>query len=177
MQTNTLQPWLKRLAAVMGMMVVGFALWLMVNQLPDTLKPNLAKAIGVLFNNGGDAVVGVRYLEIPVSDIKRATDFYEFVFGVELERVVVDGYKMAHFPTLGDGKGADVTLAQGDVYIPSKTGAIVYFHVPDIDAVMSRATSRGAETLFAKKEVAPGTWVAEFEDSEGNRVALSQSLD
>jgi hypothetical protein len=122
-------------------------------------------------------VFGVRYLEIPVSDIERAVDFYEFVFGVELERVVVDGYEMANFPTLGDGKGADVTLAQGDVYIPSKTGAIVYFHVPDIDAVMSRAADRGAETLYAKKEVAPGTWVAEFEDSEGNRVALSQSSE
>lgn len=117
----------------------------------------------------------VRYLEIPVSDIERAVEFYEFVFGVELERVVVDGYEMAHFPALGDAKGAEVTLAQGDVYIPSKTGAIVYFHVPDIDAVMSRAAQRGAETLYAKKEVKPGTWIAEFEDSEGNRVALSQS--
>lgn len=122
-------------------------------------------------------MIGVRYLEIPVSDIKRAVDFYEYVFDVELKRVVVDGYEMAHFPTLGDGKGADITLAQGDVYIPSKTGAIVYFHVPDIDVVMSRAANRGAQPLYAKKEVAPGTWVAEFEDSEGNRVALSQSSD
>lgn len=120
-------------------------------------------------------MIGVRYLEIPVSDMERAVEFYGFVFGVELERVVVDGYRMAHFPTLGDGKGADVTLAQGDVYVPSKTGAIVYFHVADIDAVMSRAAERGAATLYAKKEVAPGTWVAEFEDSEGNSVALSQT--
>ena len=130
--------------------------------------------LGCAAQKGGNAVFEVRYLEIPVSNIERAVDFYEFVFGVELERVVVDGYEMAHFPTLGDGKGADVTLAQGDVYIPSKTGAIIYFHVPDIDAVMIRAAERGAETLYAKKEVAPGTWVAELEDSEGNRVALSQ---
>ena len=117
---------------------------------------------------------GVRYLEIPVNDIDRAIAFYEFVFGIELERAVVDGYAMAHFPSLGDGGGADVTLAQGDVYVPSKAGAIVYFHVPDIDAVMSRATERGAAVLYAKKEVSEGTWVAEFEDSEGNRIALSQ---
>ena len=142
------------------------------------LLASLAAALfGCAARNGGNVVFGVRYLEIPVSDIERAVDFYEFVFGVELERVVVDGYEMAHFPTLGDGKGADVTLAQGDVYIPSKTGAIVYFHVPDIDVMMSRAADRGAETLYAKKEVAPGTWVAEFEDSEGNRVALSQSSE
>lgn len=135
----------------------------------------VAASLGCSTGNGGNAVFGVRYLEIPVSDIERAVDFYQFVFGVELERVVIDGYKMAHFPTVSDGKGADVTLAQGDVYIPSRTGAIVYFHVADIDAVMSRATERGAQTLYKKKEVAPGTWVAEFEDSEGNRVALSQT--
>jgi hypothetical protein len=122
-------------------------------------------------------VFGVRYLEIPVADIERAVDFYQSVFGVELQRVVVDGYEMAHFPTVGDGKGADVTLAQGDVYVPSRAGAIVYFHVSDIDAVMSRAAERGAETLYPKKEVAPGIWVAEFADSEGNRVALTQNRE
>lgn len=122
-------------------------------------------------------MIGVRYFEIPVNDIDRAVEFYEFVFGVELERAVVDGYSMAHFPSLGDGRGADVTLAKGDVYVPSKSGAIVYFHVPDIEAVMSRAVARGAAVLYARKEVAPGTWVAEFEDSEGNRIALSQRGD
>ncbi|WP_395772239.1 VOC family protein [Arenimonas sp.] len=122
-------------------------------------------------------MLGVRYLEIPVSHIERATRFYEFIFDIELEREVVDGYTMAHFPTIGDGKGADVALSQGDVYVPSKSGVIVYFHVPDIDAVISRTAERGAATLYAKKEVSPGTWVAEFEDSEGNRVALIQSSD
>ena len=116
----------------------------------------------------------VRYLEIPVNDIDRAVDFYEFVFGVVLKREVVDGYSMAHFPSLGDRRGADISLAQGDVYVPSKSGAIVYFHVPNIDAVISLAVGRGAAVLYAKKEVSSGTWVAEFEDSEGNRIALSQ---
>lgn len=119
----------------------------------------------------------VRYLEIPVNDIDRAVAFYEAVFDVKLDRTTVDGYAMAHFPSLGERLGADVTLAKGDVYVPSKHGAIVYFHVADIDAVMSRATARGATVLYAKEEVKAGTWVAEFEDSEGNRIALSQRDD
>jgi predicted enzyme related to lactoylglutathione lyase len=134
----------------------------------------LMLSLGCSVRDGDHPVIGVRYIEIPVADIERAVAFYGSVFGVALERAVVDGYAMAHFPSLGDGAGADVTLAQGDVYVPSKAGVIVYFHVPDIDAVLSRATERGAAVLYAKKEVAPGTWVAEFEDSEGNRVALSQ---
>jgi hypothetical protein len=47
--------------------------------------------LGCSAQNGGNAVFGTRYLEIPVSDIERAVDFYEFVFGVELGRVVEDG--------------------------------------------------------------------------------------
>ncbi len=119
-------------------------------------------------------MVEVRYLEVPVTDIDRAVEFYEAVFEVELKRETVDGYVMAHFPSLGERVGADVTLAQGDVYVPSKSGAIVYFSVKDIDAVLSRATSRGAMILYEKKEVFPGAWVAEIEDSEGNRIALSE---
>lgn len=117
-------------------------------------------------------MVDVQYLEIPVSDIERAVAFFEAVFAVKLERAVVDGYWMAHFPSTGTG--AAVTLAQGDVYVPTKAGAIIYFSVTDIETVIARATARGSKVLFAKKEVAPGIWVAEFEDSEGNRIALSQ---
>lgn len=53
MQIKTVRQWRKRLAAALCMMLVGFTLWLwfIVNQLPETLKPNSAKPIGVLFNN------------------------------------------------------------------------------------------------------------------------------
>lgn len=122
-------------------------------------------------------MVDVRYIEIPVADIDRATAFYERVFETRLAREMVDGYAMAHFPSGDDKIGADVALAQGDVYVPTKAGAIVYFHVADIDAVMARAISLGAPVLHEKKEVAPGTWIAEFEDSEGNRIALSERAD
>ena len=122
-------------------------------------------------------MVEVRYIEIPVADIDRATAFYERVFETRLAREMVDGYAMAHFPSGDDKIGADVTLAQGDVYVPTRAGAIVYFHVADIDAAIARATSLGAQVLYEKKEVAPGTWVAEFEDSEGNRIALSERDD
>lgn len=117
---------------------------------------------------------GVRYLEIPVADLERAMAFYAFVFGIELQRETVDGYAMAHFPSLAEDRGADVSLAQGDVYVPSRSGPIVYFDVADLDAVLGRAVARGAAVLYPKKAVGPNAWIAEFEDSEGNRIALSQ---
>ena len=117
----------------------------------------------------------VFHFEIPVTDIDRAVAFYERVFGFELRRERVDGYEMAFFPRADASPGASGALALGDVYKPSKEGAIIYFDVPDIDAVLARATDHGAKVLYDKKDIGEAGFVAEFEDSEGNRIALSQA--
>jgi predicted enzyme related to lactoylglutathione lyase len=118
----------------------------------------------------------VHYFEIPVTDIERAMRFYSAVFGFALTRQTVDGYEMALFPRIDGAPGASGALAMGDVYVPSKSGPIVYFDVPDIDAVLERAQAQGAVILYAKKRVGPG-YVAEIEDSEGNRIALHALTD
>jgi uncharacterized protein len=116
----------------------------------------------------------VTYFEIPVTDLDRAVRFYEAVFGYTLERKTVDGYDMALFPAAADQAGASGALVKGDVYIPSKSGAILYFGVRNIDAILTKATASGAKILYAKKDVGEFGFVAEIEDSEGNRIALSE---
>ena len=78
----------------------------------------------------------VFHFEIPVSDMDRAKAFYESVFGYRLTRTEVDGYDMAFFPRADGAAGASGALAKGDAYRPSREGAIIYFDVPDIDAVL-----------------------------------------
>jgi uncharacterized protein len=117
----------------------------------------------------------VRYVEIPVSDIDRAQRFYEAVFAYALERQTLDGYEMALFPYDPAAPGATAALAQGDVYVPAKTGPIVYLAVDDIDTVLARAQAQGAQTLYEKKAAGDWGWVAEIEDSEGNRIALHEA--
>ncbi len=119
----------------------------------------------------------VFYFEIPVTDMERAIAFYEAVFGYVMSRQEVDGYRMAVFPRNDAAPGASGALACGDVYKPSREGAIIYFDVPDIDAVLRRAEAHGADLLYAKKDIGAAGYVAEIEDSEGNRIALSQSKD
>src|SRR5512146_3127823 len=114
----------------------------------------------------------VHWFEIPVTDMARAVRFYEHVFDIRLERGTVDGYEMAFFPA-AEGEGASGALAKGDVYVPAKTGPILYFRVNDIEAVLARATAMGAPILYPLKDIGPMGMVAEFEDSEGNRIALS----
>ena len=93
------------------------------------------------------------YFEIPVTDMDRAVRFYTSVFGVSLPRETVDGYDMALFPPAEDEAGASGALAKGDVYVPSKTGAILYFHVASIDDVLTRAAAAGAGILYPKKDI------------------------
>ena len=116
----------------------------------------------------------VFHFEIPVSDMDRAKAFYESVFGYRLTRTEVDGYDMAFFPRADGAAGASGALAKGDDYRPSREGAIIYFDVPDIDAVLQKAKQRGSRILYEKKDIGEAGFVAEFEDSEGNRVALLQ---
>ena len=114
------------------------------------------------------------YFEIPVTDMDRAVQFYTSVFGVSLTREIVDGYDMALFPPAEDGWGASGALAKGEVYVPSKTGAILYFRVASIDDILARATAAGADILYPKKDIGDLGYVAEIEDSEGNRIALTE---
>ncbi|MCA3700233.1 VOC family protein [Brevundimonas sp.] len=115
----------------------------------------------------------VAYFEIPVRDLDRAQAFYERVLDVVLERQIVDGYEMALFPWIEGAAGATGALARGDVYLPSRSGALVYFTVTDIEATVHRGQAEGAAILYPIKSVPAGR-VAELEDTEGNRMALFQ---
>ncbi len=114
----------------------------------------------------------VGYFEVPVVDMDRATRFYSAVFGFDFERDTIDGYEMALLPFHDGAAGASGALAKGDVYVPSKTGAIVYFSVADIDATLARTVAAGGAVLYPRKAIGAAGFVAEIEDSEGNRIAL-----
>ena len=112
------------------------------------------------------------YVEIPVTDLERASRFYEEVFQFSLESTTVDGYPMALFPAAPGSSGASGALVKGDVYIPSKSGPIVYFGTENIGHALERVRKAGGKILYPEKRLDGLGSVAEFEDSEGNRIAL-----
>jgi hypothetical protein len=123
------------------------------------------------------AINPVVHFEIPVTDMDRAIAFYEAVFAVKLDRRETDGYDMAFFPRADGQPGASGALAKGDVYRPTRDGAILYIGVDDIDAVIARATTKGGSVLYPRKDIGEAGFVAEIADSEGNRIALSQPAE
>ncbi|MCZ4268028.1 VOC family protein [Rhodobacteraceae bacterium G21628-S1] len=118
----------------------------------------------------------IAHVEIPVRDLERAMTFYSTVFEITFSDITsIHGNRMAFFPfTEGqDGaSGASGALAEGEIYVPTHQGALLYFSVNDIDAVLQRATHLGQQILLSKTALDEGGFVAEIEDSEGNRIAV-----
>jgi predicted enzyme related to lactoylglutathione lyase len=121
------------------------------------------------------------WFELPVSDLNRATSFYESVFATKL--ATDDRFPgLAIFPRKEQSATTGALTAvhggtEEDAKIegrPSTDGAIIYLNCDgELDAVLKRAQAAGAQLL---QEVAqlPGDmgWIAQFRDLDGNRVGL-----
>ncbi|WP_316839217.1 VOC family protein [Pedobacter gandavensis] len=118
----------------------------------------------------------VVYFEIPVTDVDRAIKFYNSVFGFEFENDVVHDNEMAFFPLQDNDSGISGALAKGEIYQPTKDGVLLYFGTENIQQTIALAVQNGANILFPITSNGEWGFVAEFEDSEGNRIALRQSL-
>lgn len=114
----------------------------------------------------------ITWFEIPVNDLHRAKSFYEHVLGVTLSVQDLGPLKMAWFPMTQDLPGATGSLVKAESYIPSYSGTMVYFEVPDIDAALKRVSEKGGKTIRSKMSIGQYGFVGHFEDCEGNRVAL-----
>ena len=113
----------------------------------------------------------VVFFEIPVLDMDRAMNFYRKVFACEFDSMVVDGNDMACFPMSTQGMGISGALAKGDAYRPTTDGVIIYVATDSIDATLQDVLMYGGHLHYPKTHNEFG-FVAEFIDTEGNRIAL-----
>lgn len=119
----------------------------------------------------------VVYFEIPVQNLERAEKFYSAVFNFSFEKEIIDHYEMALFPFEEKNNGITGALAKGDVYKPSKSSVIIYFKTESIDHTLEKVVQHGGSVLYPKRnDEKYGFAVAEFEDSEGNRIALHETV-
>ena len=114
----------------------------------------------------------VNWFEIPVKDIERARKFYETVLNTKLTLEELEPFTMAFFPMTLGVPGAAGTLIKAESYEPSHAGTVVYFSVDDIDETLRRINANGGKTLLPKKGIGEYGFIAHFEDTEGNRLAL-----
>ncbi len=114
----------------------------------------------------------INWFEIPATDFERAKTFYEKVLGVEL-LLPFPGMKYAMFPAdMSKGEiGGGIVEEQG--YEPSQSGAVIYLNGgEDLAVPLSRVESAGGKILIPKSSIGANGFMAQFLDTEGNRIAF-----
>lgn len=143
--------------------------WLCLETIQNQKLTNLVKDNMITKTNP------VVYFEIPVNDINRAIKFYTKVFNFDFDKDNIDNNEMALFPFSDENSGISGALAKGEIYKPTKDGVVIYFKSDNIDETLKLVTSNGGQILYSKTDNGLG-FVAEFQDTEGNRIALYQSI-
>ena len=118
----------------------------------------------------------ISWFEIPATDLERAQQFYESIFGVSLIPMDMPNIKMRMFPIDDPMTGIGGALVDsGDFHIPSATeGPLIYLNGnPDVQLVLDKVTSAGGAITVPKTEISPEYgYMAVIVDTEGNRIGL-----
>ncbi len=118
----------------------------------------------------------ISWFEIPTTDINRAQQFYETIFGISMIPVEMPNIKMRMFP-LDDmmTQVGGALVDSGGFHKPSVTdGPLIYLNAnPDVQNVLDKVETAGGKIMVPKTAISPEYGnMAVFIDTEGNRVAL-----
>lgn len=119
----------------------------------------------------------ISWFEIPVSDLARATEFYETIFGISLIPMdMSDGLKMRMFPVEDMMTGIGGALVDsGGFHSSSEThGPLIYLNGnPDVQKVLDKVKDAGGKIVVPKTDITEGFgFMGVFIDTEGNRIGL-----
>jgi len=115
------------------------------------------------------------WIEIPVTDIGRAEQFYENLLGYTFDRQPEKmGYTLSWFPMhRGAAYGSAGALIMGDQCVPSMTGTTPYLAVPNtVNETLEKAKEMGVTVLCPRMDIGEHGFFALIQDSEGNKIAI-----
>lgn len=116
----------------------------------------------------------VTWFEIPAKKLSRAKKFYESIFDFEMINMDMDtDLKMTMFPVEEGGIGGAL-CEHKEYYKPSHDGTLIYLSAnPDLQLVLDKIEKNGGKILQPKTKINDEYgFMAMFQDSEGNRIAL-----
>ena len=115
----------------------------------------------------------INWFEIPVTDYKRAKQFYENLLGETITDMQMDGVEYGMLPYDNQNNGIGGGLIQSEQSKPSQDGVTVYLNGgDDLSAPLSRVEDAGGKVIMPKTAIGENGFIAQFIDSEGNRIAL-----
>ncbi len=113
----------------------------------------------------------VSWFEIPAIDFQQAVNFYQHIFGIEMQQNITDTNAMAFFPTT-NGIGGAIIASPGS--IPSDTGPLIYLNGgDDLNDVLDKVEEVGGRIIMHKTLISEDAgYFGIFIDSQGNKLAL-----
>ncbi|MEL6810729.1 MAG: VOC family protein [Bacteroidota bacterium] len=117
----------------------------------------------------------INWFEIPVSNYERAKKFYSEVMGEEIIDHHMEDKNMKYgiFPYDMESNKVGGALLQMEGMNPSADGSTVYLNGgDDLNVPLGRVEAAGGKVLMPKTDIQENGFIAQFVDTEGNRVAL-----
>ncbi len=118
----------------------------------------------------------VIWFEIPVTDLIRASAFYQKVFDYSITFREKKSMKMGVFPLI-NAPGISGALVQVKGYTPHHSGTVVYFFVNNIENTLEKVINNGGKLLIPNTDIGEEGYIAQFEDSEGNQVGIYKAKE
>jgi predicted enzyme related to lactoylglutathione lyase len=112
-------------------------------------------------------ITEIAFTGTPVTDIKRAREFYEGVMGLKPTMESAGGLWVEY----DVGPGTFAIGCYGDAWKPSPDGTCIAFEVDDLDAEISRLKSRGV-TFAVEAMESPVCRFAIACDPDGNKIMI-----
>jgi uncharacterized protein len=114
----------------------------------------------------------INWFEIPVTDFTRAKMFYETLFGASIREMPYPDGRYGMFPSdMQAGVGG--AIIKGEGFTPSDTGTIVYLNGgDDLSVPLAKIENAGGKITIPKTSIGSNGFMAQFLDTEGNKVAL-----
>ena len=113
----------------------------------------------------------VSWFEIPAYNHFRSVAFYNYIYGIQMTSVELNGFAMGFFPAENGIGGA---IVSGPGCVPSEIGPLMYLNGgEDLNNVLSKVNEAGGRVVMEKTFLSESAgYFAMFIDSEGNRLAL-----
>lgn len=116
----------------------------------------------------------VSWFEIPALNFQQSVNFYNQIFGIDMDTKIDDNYAMAFFP-VSNGVGGSIVAGPGST--PGEAGPLVYLNAgQDLNPVLKKVEQAGGRIVMPKTFISDDAgYFALFIDPEGNKLALHSS--
>lgn len=115
----------------------------------------------------------INWFEIPVTNYERAKKFYGSMLNSEISDMPMSDFKYGILPHDLKNNGVGGAIIEMEGVTPSKNGVTIYINGgDDLNIPLNRVEAAGGEILMPKTAIGENGFMAQFIDTEGNKIAL-----